>query len=250
MAVQSVQCETIYTTGSGQQCRLSVQKLNAAKANFSLFSTTSNQNDSGSDSCDVHTSIPEVSGKNTVVENKENYLDSSERESLSDAENSIYENSNDTEDVMPKEKSLSNEYNNASCLNNFEDIVNDSSCESENDEAKETSDICSNYNSNISNCNFEDNNIFNMNHNTVTNIFETYSELNENDDEDMMLSKKPCINTTNDSCERKDVTCETKELSTSNEKCKLQDKNHSSKECIDVANIFETYDDLNEPLEF
>ncbi|XP_020282430.1 MRN complex-interacting protein isoform X4 [Pseudomyrmex gracilis] len=58
-AKQSIQ--QVYFQGSGQQCRLSVQKLNAAKANFSLFSTTSNQNDSGSDSCDVHTSIPEVS---------------------------------------------------------------------------------------------------------------------------------------------------------------------------------------------
>lgn len=239
----------VYFQGSGQQCRLYVQKLNAAKANFSLFSTISNQNDGDSDS-DAHTSIPEVSGKNTVVENKwEKYLDLSEKESLSDAENSICENINDAEDIMLKEKSLSNESNNASCLNNFEDIINDSSCESENDEAKETSDVYSNYNSNISNCNFEDNSMSNMNHNTVTNIFETYSELNENG-EDMMLSEKSCINTTNDSCEKKDVTCKTNELSTSNENCKLQDKNNSSKEYIDVANIFESYDDLNEPLEF
>ncbi|KAL6440774.1 hypothetical protein ACFW04_003313 [Cataglyphis niger] len=148
-AKQSVQ--QVYFQGSGQDCRLHVQQLNAMKANNTFF--ISSEQD---DACDTFANIPEELASNKTAENKwTKYFESSETGNLEDVEDFIFNKKADN--ITP----------------------DDTNSESE-DVNNETKDLCSMSNSSIDdNCHMQDNTKSNGDHINAANIFETYDELDD-----------------------------------------------------------------------
>lgn len=150
-AKQSV--KQIYFQGSGRDCRLQVQQLNAMKAN-DTFLTSSGQDDVDG-ACDTFANISQ--GSDSVAENEwTKCLESSEIEGFEDVEDLVFDN----------------ETNNVTS--------NNTDSESE-DVSSETDGLRStNCNSSIDDkCDMQDNTKPNEDYNNAANIFETYNELDD-----------------------------------------------------------------------
>ncbi|EFN65196.1 UPF0544 protein C5orf45-like protein [Camponotus floridanus] len=149
-AKQSMQ--QIYFQGSGRDCRLHVQQLNAMKANNTFFTPT--EEDDVEDTCDALTNIHQESDSDQAAENKWTKY-SSETE--------------DVEDLVFDKK-----------IDNL--TPNDTDFESE-DVNNETEGLCfTSFNRNSNNddkCNMQDNIKSNEDCNNTTSIFETYDELDD-----------------------------------------------------------------------
>ncbi|XP_072751155.1 MRN complex-interacting protein isoform X3 [Anoplolepis gracilipes] len=108
-AKQSIQ--QIYFQGSGRDCRLHVQQLNAKKANDTFF--MSSEQDDINDACDTFASIPQESDSDNAPENKwTKYLESSEMENLEGVENVIFDK--EANEIIPDD----------SCFNGTRTFVN------------------------------------------------------------------------------------------------------------------------------
>ncbi|XP_029662064.1 MRN complex-interacting protein [Formica exsecta] len=144
-AKQSVQ--QIYFQGSGRDCRLHVQQLNAMKANNTFF--ISSEQD---DACDTFANIPEESASDNTENKWTKYFESSETEDL------VFDKK--TDDITPDDTDSENE-----------DV---------NNETKELCSMSFNRNSCIDDsCDMPDNTKSNGDHINAVNIFETYDELDD-----------------------------------------------------------------------
>ncbi|XP_072751154.1 MRN complex-interacting protein isoform X2 [Anoplolepis gracilipes] len=163
----------IYFQGSGRDCRLHVQQLNAKKANDTFF--MSSEQDDINDACDTFASIPQESDSDNAPENKwTKYLESSEMENLEGVENVIFDK--EANEIIPGKEFPRNINKD---LLSFEKYLNDTDSESENvdNETKELLSTSLNCNSNIDKCDMQDNT--DGDHTNAADIFETYDELDE-----------------------------------------------------------------------
>ncbi|XP_029158420.1 uncharacterized protein LOC114930742 isoform X2 [Nylanderia fulva] len=144
----------IYFQGSGRDCRLQVQQLNAMKANDTFF-TPSGPDDGA---CDTFANISGESDCDSAGENKwTTCIRSSEIEGFEDVEDLVFNNAaiNVTSNVDSESEDVDNET-----------------------EGLRTTNF--NHNSNIDDkCNMQDNTKPNEDYNNVANIFETCSELDD-----------------------------------------------------------------------
>ncbi|XP_032685651.1 MRN complex-interacting protein isoform X1 [Odontomachus brunneus] len=171
----------IYFQGSGKDCRLHVQRLNSLKTN-ELFSAVVSEQDVSNTHYNTSLNVSEMSGSDKVIESKwTKYLDSPKKKQPSDTEDSSSEDICQTENVISGEEFLHNDGNNASC--NFDQIIDDSDFEIEDvaeDHEKDPSSISCDKNSGIDQSdNLQDNIKSSKDHSNVTNIFETYDELDD-----------------------------------------------------------------------
>jgi hypothetical protein len=150
--------------------------LNSLKANDTSFFLHTEQEDSNN-SCNA-TSIAQESDIDIPVKSKRaKYLDSPEKENLSDSEDLSSDNTHEIE-AMTNEKSLCNTVNNDSC--SFGNSVDYFESENIVDNTEKLCATSFNYNpSNENKCNLQDNDKSSKNHDIVANIFETYSELDD-----------------------------------------------------------------------
>lgn len=168
----------IYFQGSGRDCRLHVQQLNAIKANNTFFIPS--EEDDVEDTCDALTNIRQESDSDQAAENKWTKY-SSETENVEDL---VFDKK--TDNLTPSKKPSYNNINKN--LLSFGKYLDDTDSESE-DVNNETEGLCfMSFNHNSNNdvnsnnddkCNMQDNIKSNGDCNNTTNIFETYDELDD-----------------------------------------------------------------------
>lgn len=169
-AKQSV--NQVYFQGSGRDCRLQVQQLNAMKAN-DVFLTPSGQNNVGGAS-DTFANVSQESDSDSADETEwTKCLESSEIKGFEDVEDLVFDNA--ANDVISSKKISYNINKNSisfeQCLDNT-----DSESEDVNNETERLHSTNFNCNSSIDGkCDTQDN----TNCNNVANIFETYNELDD-----------------------------------------------------------------------
>ncbi|KMQ84874.1 hypothetical protein RF55_16970 [Lasius niger] len=166
----------IYFQGSGRDCRLQVQQLNAMKADNTFF--ISSEQDDVSDACDTFANISQESDSDNAAENKRTkYFESSEIEGLEDVEDFVSDNEFD--DITSSKKFPCNNINKDPF--SFEKYLDDTGSESEDvSNEKELSSTSFNRNSSINDkCNMQDNTKSGKDYNNAADIFETYDELDD-----------------------------------------------------------------------